>query len=343
MSVLSFRKSVDQLDLVAEQHALLQRTLARFVQATSQYAIELKREHAEAFRANLERIQERAERVASAGDADQLQADFRGELRAYLDTSQGEIWRMRSEMSDVIASMQTFLANSVRSGTNHQQVLRREFKNLDDAAQAGDLTAIRGAVRRATETAFRSYEEIQRAQVTVIAQLQDEIRHLHEQVGYERKAALSDPSTGLWNRSKLDARIKELLLLNEGFCVYFIGVPRLLHLSRRDPRIGPAFLRSLAGRLQTAAGGNGEFGMAGRWSAEVFAIVFNLPLASAPASPAGMQSDLSGDYSIQVEGSSTSLSVEVAVQAIERLRDIPEATFYQELGQAAFRVTIPSP
>ena len=338
MSVLSFRKSVDQLDLAAERNALMQKTLARVIDTTGPHTVELNSEKLRTFRTNMGQLRDRAETVTDAAGAEQLHADFRNELRHYAEATQGEVRRLRGEMSDVVASIQSFLAESVRSGTNHHQVLQREFKNLNDVAQAGNLTAIRGAVRRATETAFRSYEEIQRAQDTVIAQLQDEIRHLHEQVGQERKAALSDPGTGLWGRSKLDGRITELLLLNEGFCVFLIGAPRLLQISRRDPRLGPALLRALAGRLQNASGANGENGMAGRWSAEVFAVIFNLPLASAPASAAELRAQLSGDYAIQLEGVTTNLVVDVSVQAVERQQDTPEAAFYQALGSTAFQV-----
>ncbi len=103
--------------------------------------------------------------------------------------------------------------------------------------------------------------------------------------------------------------------------------------------MGPAFLGTLATRLQGAAGANGEIGMAGRWSAEVFAIIFNLPLASAPAGADALRKQLSGDYAIQVGESTTNLSVDVAVQAVERHPDAPEAAFYQNLGQAAFWVS----
>ncbi len=134
MSVLSFRKSVDQLDLAAERDALLQKMLARFIDTTAQHAVELKKEQVREFRTKLGHLRDRAQGLTDAPGSDRLHADFRAELRHYADAAQSEVSRLRGEVSDVVASMQSFLTESVRSGTNHHQVLRREFKHLKDTA-----------------------------------------------------------------------------------------------------------------------------------------------------------------------------------------------------------------
>lgn len=80
--------------------------------------------------------------------------------------------------------------------------------------------------------------------------------------------------------------------------------------------------------------------MAGRWSEEVFSIVFNLPLSGAPITPATVERILGGSYAIQHEGASSNIQVQVRVQAVERPKDSPESSFYLQLGQAAFNVTV---
>ncbi|MEO5926721.1 MAG: hypothetical protein ABIR70_23105 [Bryobacteraceae bacterium] len=331
---MSILKSVGQPDVAAEQRAVAQRVLARCIQSVGQYAIELKSDHVEAFRTHLEQLRSRAEYIADPQQAELLHSDFRGELRSYRDMTQAEVSRLRGTMADVIESMQVFLAESAQAGTDHHEVLQKEFGRLEVAIKSGDLDVIREAARQAAETTFQSYEEIQRAQEIVIAQLRDEIRHLHAQVGNEKRISLSDPATGLWSRAKMDARIQDLILLNETFCVFLIGVPAL----PEDPRVSHAFLRALAGRLQSAAGLNGELGMAGRWSEEVFAIVFNLPLPGAPISAEELESKVNGPYAIHLDGVTTNLSVEVRVQARERGRDSTEGGFCLELGHLAIAI-----
>ncbi len=242
--------------------------------------------------------------------------------------------RLRGSMADVIESMRVFLGESTQAGIDHRELLQREFGQLDVAVKSGDLEVIRVAARQAAETTFRSYEEIQQAQEIVIAQLQDEIRHLHVQVGDVQRASLSDPATGLWSRAKLDDRVADLVRLNETFCVFLIGVPAL----PEDPRVSQAFLRALAGRLQSASGMNGELGMAGRWSEEVFAIIFNLPLAGAPETADDLQDKLNGSYAIHLDGATTNLAVEVRVQATERSRDSAEGGFGLALAHLAIAI-----
>jgi GGDEF domain-containing protein len=338
MPVLSFRKSVDELDQAAELLTAFRDAVARCIQTTAQYVVELKEQDARAFRGNLEELASRAEH-SSPADLDNLHASFRGELRNYRDRVQAEVARMRAEMADVIESMHSFVENVSGSNQDHQRTLRREFDILETTAQAGDLDSIRGAIHHAAETAIHSCEEIQRAQDLITAQLQDEIRNLHKEVDHERRAALSDPITGVWNRKKLDSRIKDLILLNEGFCVFFVGLPSLAHISRNDLRMGHELLKSLTGRMHTVAGKNGELGMTGRWSEEVFAIVFNLPLAGAPATPEQLCASLGGHYAIQLDLANHDLSIEVRIQAVERPKDFAESAFYLQLGQAAFHAT----
>jgi GGDEF domain-containing protein len=339
MSVLSFRKSVDQLDYAAAQLAAFQQVLARCIRSTAQYPVELQPAAVREFRANLEQLAEEAESLPTTGHAERLEANFRGELRSYRDGAHSELQRLRREMSTVAESMQSFISGLSGSTGDLKETISQEFAVLETTAESGDIAAIRQGIHDASETVIRTCEEAQRAQELVIAQLEDEIRNLHKAVDSERRAALTDGLTGVWNRAKLDSRIKDLLLLNEGFCVFFAGLPSAIHISSADPRIAPEVLRAAAGRLASIAGKDGELGMTGRWNEEVFAIVFNLPLSGAPMSPVLMQQTLEGAYAIQVDGDGIDVAVPIRVRAVDRPKDAPESAFYLQLGQAAFQVT----
>ncbi|MFM2125102.1 MAG: Diguanylate cyclase, domain [Acidobacteriota bacterium] len=172
-----------------------------------------------------------------------------------------------------------------------------------------------------------------------IAQLQDEIRSLHREVEHERRAALEDPVTHLWNRAKLDARIQDLVLLNETFCVFTLGIRNLSQLAASDARLHSETLRAFGRRLQNCVKTSGEIGMPGRWSEDCFAIVFNLPLSGVPVAAEQLQSTLGGNYSIQLDGESHIVSLDLRVQAVERPKGGNEGAFFLSLGQAAFSIT----
>lgn len=343
MSLLSLRKSVDDLDHLeeqrtqfTEQRAQLQQTLTRCIQATSQYAVELNSRDAQAFRENIDRIAGAAMAEMTQPQCAKVASDFRGELREYHGKFQREADRLRSEMDSMVESMQGLIANVASTGSDHERVLHREFHSLEATAQKGDLHALKAAIHHAAETAIKSCGEIRRSCEVVIAQLQDEIRNLHREVDQQRRAAMTDQATNIWNRAKLDNRIKDLVLLNEAFCVILIGVPDLVAITRRDPRLIPGLLQAIAGRIQTIAKKGGEAGMAGRWSEEVFAIVFNLPLSAVPIQPANMQRALSATYTVQIDGASIEVSIAAHATSVERTKDSNESAFYLKLGQATF-------
>lgn len=336
MAIISLRKSVDRLDYEAEQRSLLQQALSRCVQAASQYAIELDPNDAAALRSNLECLAGKAGQIQDTEEWAQWSADFRGELRTYHDEEQQKAERLRGEMATLVETIQGFIANVTQHGSDHERTLRKEFDTLEAAAETGDLDAIRKAIRSAVDTALKSCEEIRNSREVVIAQLQDEIRNLHREVDNERRAALTDPMTNVWNRGKLDSRIKDLILLNEPFCIFLIGVPEVVSVARQDPRLVSGCLQALAGRLQGIAAEGGEIGMTGRWSEEVFAIVFNLPLVGVPVTLDEMRETLSGTYAVQLDGKSHKLHLDANVLCVERPKDSSETAFYLHLGQAAF-------
>ncbi len=350
MSLLSLRKSVDDLDhfevqrsefeaqrtQFAEQKNQLQQTLTRCIQATSQYAVELNSRDAIVFRENIDRIAGAVISEMTQAQCAQVASDFRGELREYHGKTQREADRLRSEMDSMIESMQGLIANIATSGSDHERVLHQEFSALEATAQKGDLTTLKAAIHHAAETAIKSCGEIRRSCEVVIAQLQDEIRNLHREVDHQRRAAMTDQATNIWNRAKLDNRVKDLVLLNEAFCVILIGIPDLVQVTRRDQRLIPGLLQAIAGRITTLAKKGGEAGMAGRWSDEVFAIIFNLPLSAVPIKTADMEKTLSSAYTVQLDGTSVEVSIKAHPTTVERPKDSNESAFYLQLGQAAF-------
>lgn len=336
MAIISLRKSVDQLDYEVEQKELLQQALSHCVQAASEYAIELDPNDADALRSNLQSLADKTARLHEAKDWGQWSADFRGELRVYHDEEQLKAERLRGEMASLVETIQGFIANVTQNGCDHERTLRKEFHALEVAAETGDLDLIRKAIRSAVDTALKSCDEIRKSREVVIAQLQDEIRNLHREVDNERRAALTDPMTNVWNRGKLDSRIKDLILLNEPFCIFLVGVPEVVGVARQDPRLVPGCLQALAGRLQAIAAEGGEIGMVGRWSEEVFAIVFDLPLAGVPLTLVEMKDKLFGTYAIQLDGKSHEVNLASNILCVERPKDSSETAFYLHLGQAAF-------
>jgi GGDEF domain-containing protein len=339
MAVISLRKSVSDLDRLAGERAAFQEALAHCIESAGQYAVELRQNGADTLRVNLHRIAEQAATVSDRHGLDLLHADLRGELRQYRDRAQSEVTELKQQVASAVSSVQEFIATVSLTDGEQEKTLAREFQALEATAETGDLTAIRSAIHETVDSALRGFEEIRRAREVTIAQLQDEIRSLHREVEHERRAAHEDPATHLWNRAKLDARIQDLVLLNETFCVFIIGIRNLTQLGARDSRLPSDCMRAFAKRLTNLVAQSGEIGMVGRWSEDCVAIVFNLPLAGAPLPMEQLHATLGGAYSIQLDGVSHTVQLALRIQPIERPKGSNEGAFYLSLGQAAFSVT----
>ncbi|MEO8097215.1 MAG: GGDEF domain-containing protein [Acidobacteriota bacterium] len=336
MEMLSFKKTVAELEVLEIQRQDFARTLARCVQSAGQYAVELHPDASLVFREHMERLAEQTETLAQPLDLEHFHSSFRGELRDYRDQAQQAIDLLRTEVANAMQSVHDFMTKVTSTGSDHEKVIRTEFRHLEIAAEAGDLATIRTAIQVTAAKALESCEELRRGNQMIVAQLQDEIRHLHREVDQERRAAQTDLVSTSWNRLKLDARIKDLFLLNEPFTVLLVGIADWSALASQNAELIPTALRSMVGRLQSLAG---KEGMVGRWSDEIFAVVFNLPLHGVAATPERIVEALSGNYSLQRDGTAHALTVTVRVQAVERPKDVRESGFYLNLGQAAFSVT----
>ncbi|MEP6962390.1 MAG: hypothetical protein ABI995_09930, partial [Acidobacteriota bacterium] len=131
------------------------------------------------------------------------------------------------------------------------------------------------------------------------------------------------------------ARVKDLLLLNDTFSVYLIGIAGWSTFAADHAEITSVFLRTMVGRLKNLAG---REAMVGRWSEEIFAVVVNLPLSAAPVTPARMEEALSEVYTVQGDGGTQQVALTVRVHVLERPKDFSPSDFYLNLGQAAFSV-----
>lgn len=338
MSVYTLDQSIAGPGGMAALHKAALRVLEQCMRTTGQYAVEVNAHDAAALRKHMTDLADQLEQSFVPSDYDKLHASFRGELRQYRDKSVRELSRMRSEMAAAAAVLQNLAESVASAGSGHEENLRQEVARLREAARESDLEKLRAVVAGASQALLESCEEMQRAHRAMVAQLRDEIRALHLEVEKERRAALTDPHTGVWNRGKLDDKVKDLMLTEQAFCVFFIGVSNLKHALARHPadRIKDA-LKAMLGRLASMVGDDGT---AGRWSDDVFAVIFDVPMACLPVTQRELQFRLDGKYAVQDNGKNHLVDLAVKTAAVERPKGAREAEFYPRLSQAVASVAV---
>jgi GGDEF domain-containing protein len=335
--LISIRKSVNDLERLQELEkredlsgAILEcYTLA--IDSAAHYAVEVHPTLAVQFRAHLKVIETQSRAAVSGTQLRDVQSSFRGELRDYRDKSAEQLKKMRKEIEDATAAMQIFADTVASNGENHEQEVSAQLRGLENTAQNTNVAEIRAGIGTVVKGIESSVLGMQRANQLIVAQLQDEIRVLHQQIELERKALYTDHASGAWNRQKIDTHLDNLLRQNRPFCLLLVWVRNLKRLETQHSRtVVEGTLRALINRFAALLG---EEGVIGRWSNDQFVAVLDMPVARAIALSGEATTKLSGTYAEQENGLAQRITVQATAGIIERPTGADTATFHQKLEQ----------
>jgi GGDEF domain-containing protein len=335
--LISIRKSVndlDRLDELSKRDELTNTILdcyATAIQSTSHYAVEVDPSLAVEYRQHLQAIENQSRAVTSPAQLREVQASFRGELREYRDKSANHLKKIHKEIENATAAMMVFADTVSSNGTNHEQEVQTELRTLESASQCETIEEVRAGIGRAIDTIESSVQQMQRGNQLIVAQLQDEIRVLHQQIADERKALYTDRASGAWNRQKIDVHIDNLLRQNQPFCLLLVWVRNYRRLESQYSRnILEGTLKAVVGRLATIAG---DEGVLGRWSEDQFVAVLDLQPGNAISLSAEATRKLSGSYSVQENGLAQKVAVQATAGVVDRLAGNDSSKFLEKLEQ----------
>lgn len=334
--MISVIQSIHELDHLSALHQAAAKALATMMDASTHYVVELNPHDAGEFRKNVTLLASQAAQVAEPDDYDVIRASFRGELREYRDKAHQELARLRADLKAAAEAMETFAAGISTGSDQHEKEIINEFDSLEKAAQTGDLIQIRAAIDHTVTTVRQSCHEMQSANKAVVAQLQDEIRSLHKEIEKERRALFTDRASGIWNRHKVDQRFQDLLRKDDPFCVLIVGIRNLRALGEEQSRtVVEGLLQALVKRLLNLAG---DDAMLGRFNEDVFVAITDLEPGAAAELCKKLESKLTGNYSMQENGLSRTLAMDIKVGLVERPQSGDPRAFYPLLGKTATAV-----
>jgi GGDEF domain-containing protein len=341
--LISIRKSfneLDRLDEVEKRNSLFSAVLECYslaIDSSAHYVVEVDPALAAEFRQHLKIIEDQSRNAANVDQLRDAQSSFRGELREYRDKSVEQLKKMRQEVENATAAMMVFAETVASNGENHEQEVRAKLQDLQTTAKRETIAEIRGGIGTAVAAIQASVEQMQHTNQLVVAQLQDEIRVLHQQIEQERKALYTDRASGAWNRQKIDTHIDNLLRQNHPFCLLMVWVRNLKRLESQHSRtVVEGTLKALIARF---AAFTGDDAVIGRWSQDQFVAVLDVPAARAISMSAEGSAKLSGSYAVQENGQSQKVSVQATTGVIDRAAGAPPATFHQKLEQLASAIS----
>jgi GGDEF domain-containing protein len=339
MAVISIRKSVsdlDRLDEVRKRDEMTNSVLdcyALAIDSSAHYAVEIDPALAVEYRRNLRTLEGKARAAESAAALRDVQASFRGELREYRDKSAGAMKKLHLELENAAAAMMIFADTVASNGANHEHEVHTELRRLETVSRSNSVEEIRGGIGEAINSIQGSVQQMQRSNQLVVAQLQDEIRILHQQIDAERKALDTDRASGAWNRQKIELHLDNMLSQSHPFCLLLIWVRNYKRLESMYSRnVLEGTLKALFGRLVALAG---DEAVIGRWRDDQFVAVVDTVPGNAVALSAEANRKLSGSYSVQENGLAQKVAVQALAGVVDRAKGVDSARFREKLEQLA--------
>jgi GGDEF domain-containing protein len=329
--LISILKSATELDRLEGLLSTATECYGLAIRSVSQYTPEIDVDQVANFRCHLSDLERQWQVAKTADGLRAVQASFRGELREYRDQTQVQLARLRKELESAAAAMTSFADGLANGSADCEAELKHGLRCLESVSVSDDLLEIRGAIREAVSKISVSLEQMRRVNDLVVAQLQDEIRVLHQEFQAERRTLFTDASSGAWTRQKLDLKINDLLRQNDRFCVIAVSVRNLSRIKLDWPQTtAEGTLKALLMRFRETCGDDIHIG---RWTENQFVAIMDVePTAIGPIA-LELARKLGGSYSTQDNGVAHSVVLEIDTKGLERAQGTDPAGFIRKLDQ----------
>ncbi|MGD1097726.1 MAG: GGDEF domain-containing protein [Bryobacteraceae bacterium] len=335
--MISLWKTANDLDRL---HDLQRATLECYAQAIAsmaQYAVAPDQARAAEFRVSLQALEKQLRDSESIDTIQAVETALRGQLRDYQEHAHSRLDQLHQEVIGAAKAMKLFAESVSSNGADHEKQMEQELKHLDVLTTYEDIGEIRHGLQDARSNLAASFEQLRRSNQLVIAQLQDEIRLLHQAIQSERRALFTDRSSGTWNHQKMAERMEELMRQDDPFCLLMVRLRNLKRMEGRYSRIViEGALKAVLTRFQNLAG---EDAMLGRWSEDEFVAILPMEPTNALTLSREVTRKLSGSYAVQENGVAQNIVLQVTSGIVERsVREVP-AKFHKKVAQLTETMT----
>jgi GGDEF domain-containing protein len=264
----------------------------------------------------------------TASEPEQLRragAGFRGELQEYHRVATESLAILRKEVEAAAAAITAFASGIASHTEDHEEQLNRELDRLASAAQTNDVVQMRGAIQTAISQIHAAVEQMRLANQMVAAQMQDEIRALHQQIktGGSRD---TNPPRRLRTRAQMEQKISRALLSRQPFCLLLIAVSDWNSEVRQSTSDGAATLmEAMITRLHDAIDPDL---VVGEWGDSELITVLGVDPATAISISREATAALSGSYQIE----SRTMELKVKAGVIDRASGTESPEFRTKLS-----------
>jgi len=254
---------------------------------------------------------------------------FRGLLRDYRDKAAGFLANLRQQYESTAKALQETVEALSQTDDDHSTRVRDTLRQVREAAATPAGEPLRELLTGAVKAIEEDLAQLRRQQQFAAAQLQTEIRLLHQRVELLQNAVAMDRASKFSSRRSIEEYVESLP--PTGFVVLLLEAHGLAQArAKYGAAISDELVATFARRMRNCVPKDAVFG---RWNEQDFLTVLPVSPDSGKTEPAAVAGHLSMPYACMMEGKLVRISLQVSVAPLS-LADVPPGTLLRCIENA---------
>ena len=239
-------------------------------------------------------------------------ATLRGLLRDYRDKAAQFLCRLRQQLESTAKALQETVEALAQSDGDHSTRLRDTLKRVREAAATPEGAPLRAMLTAAVDSIEGDLAQMRREQQFTMAQLQTEVRILHQRVEALQNAAAMDQASKFSSRRSIEEYVESLPIA--GFMVLILKARGLAQArAKYGASVADELVAMFARRMRNCVP---KDAVMGRWNEQDFMAVLPVSQDREKADPQAVSDHLSMPYACMMAGKVVRISLEVSVEVL---------------------------
>jgi GGDEF domain-containing protein len=233
-------------------------------------------------------------------------------LRDYRDKAAQYLGTLRTQLETTARALQETVEALAQSDGEHAPHLRDTLKQVRDAAASPEGAPLRAMLTAAADSIEGDLAQMRREQQFAMAQLQTEVRILHQRVESLQNAAAMDQASKFASRSSIEEYVKSLPAA--GFMVFILKAHGLVQArARYGAPMADEMVATFARRMRNCVP---KDAVIGRWNEQDFLAVLPVSQGREKTDPQAVSVHLSMPYASMTAGKVVRIPLEVSVEVL---------------------------
>jgi GGDEF domain-containing protein len=244
---------------------------------------------------------------------------LRGLLRDYRDKAAQFLGSLRQQLEGTAKALQETVEALAQSDGDHSTRLRDTLKGVREAAATPEGAPLRAVLTAAVDSIEGDLAQMRRQHQFTMAQLQTEVRILHQRVESLQNAAAMDQASKFSSRRSIEEYVESLP--PAGFMVLILKAHGLAQArAKYGVSIADELVATFARRMRNCVP---KDAVIGRWNEQDFLVVLPVSQGKEKTAPQAVSNHLSMPYACMMAGKVVRISLEVSAEVLPAAEDPP--------------------